>query len=91
MFNRKCIRELEEEVAKYKEKYCSTIDKCSFLLGKNTLYLNRIESQRKIIDELNEKIEEYKTKYCDEVAKRLELTERVLELEKEQNDDSGNI
>lgn len=83
MFNRKYIRELEKEVAKYKENYYSTMDECSFLLSQNTLYFNRIESQREIIAELNEKIEEYKTKYCDEVAKRLELTERILELEKE--------
>lgn len=62
-------------------------DELSFSMQRVDMYINRCLEKEQKINELLKELEEYKTAFCDELAKRLELTERVLELEKEKKDE----
>ena len=74
MFKSKRIRELEEEVAKVESEYSTLLGtlnvirvRCNTLISKN--------------EELEYELGQLKSKYCDEVAKRIDITEKYLELE----------
>ena len=74
MLKSKRIRELEEEVAKLNGEYSNLLGilntiriRCNNLLSKN--------------EELENEFGQLKIKYCDEVVKRIEITEKYIELE----------
>ena len=74
MFGIKRIRELEEEVKKVKLENSTLLEtlntiriRCHNLISKN--------------EELENEFGQLKIKYCDEVAKRIDITEKYIELE----------
>jgi hypothetical protein len=74
MFGIKRIRELEEEVKKVE------LENSNLLETLNTIRI-RFHNLISKNEELENEFGQLKIKYCDEVAKRVDITEKYLELE----------